>query len=99
VDGPAAAALFGAEGTFSLRPERVRVVSADVTPPAGEASADGRLLDVVYAGATLRRVVALDAGPVFVSTEPSTMPRSGAEPRRGDHVRVTWVAGSVYRLN
>jgi putative spermidine/putrescine transport system ATP-binding protein len=95
VDGAAALALFGADGVFSLRPERVVLLSAG----SSDGLADGTVVDVVYAGAVVRRVVALDAGPVFVVTapaDPSAAVTSG--PRRGDRVRLGWSQESVYRL-
>jgi putative spermidine/putrescine transport system ATP-binding protein len=98
VVGPEAQRVFGVDGRFSLRPERLRVVALD-GPAGGDAStADGRLVDVVYAGATVRRVVALDAGPIFVCTEPSDGSGSAGVPHRGDRVRVEWAANAVYRL-
>jgi putative spermidine/putrescine transport system ATP-binding protein len=98
VEGSAARALFGAEGVFSLRPERIRVVAAGASARRGDGSADGGLVDVVYAGATVRRVVALDAGPVFIVTEPAAGAGIGEGPRRGDRVQLMWQESSVYRL-
>jgi putative spermidine/putrescine transport system ATP-binding protein len=97
VEGAAAEALFGTEGVFSLRPERIRIVPGDASPAPGERTALGRLVNVVYAGATLRRVVALEAGPVIVATEASE--EGVAQPAsRGSAVRVGWQDSSVYRL-
>jgi putative spermidine/putrescine transport system ATP-binding protein len=96
VAGEVAARLFGAAAAASLRPERVRVVPPGESTHAGEQSAEGQVVDVVYAGATTRRVVALDAGPVFVVVEAAIAPAVGA--RRGDRVRLAWDAESVYRL-
>ena len=94
-EGAAAVALFGAEGQFAVRPERL-TVHADGSVPAGS-SAAGEVLDVVFAGAVVRRVVTLDAGPTWVVTTPAT----GTAPtgaRRGDRVIVTWQQDAVRRV-
>ena len=98
VDGDAAQRLFGEPTASSLRPERIRVAAAGSAARPGEQTADGEVVDVVYAGATTRYVVALDAGPVFVVVEPV---RGGAPvdmPRRGTQVRLAWDKESVFRL-
>jgi putative spermidine/putrescine transport system ATP-binding protein len=97
IEGAAAVALFGSDGVFSIRPERMRLLAENSSTEPGERSAAGRLVDVVYAGATLRRVVALDVGPVIVLTQPA---QDGTEQsaRRGSAVRVGWQDSSVYRL-
>jgi putative spermidine/putrescine transport system ATP-binding protein len=97
VDGAAAMALFGSDGQFSLRPERIRLLPDGEPPRRDEQVAVGRLVDVVYAGATVRRVVALDAGPVLVSTESSTGSHEH-QPSRGSAVRLGWNSSSAYRL-
>jgi putative spermidine/putrescine transport system ATP-binding protein len=99
VEGAQAHTLFGVDGVFSLRPERIRVLAETGPAAAGESSAVGRLVDVVYAGATVRRVVALDAGPVFVVTEPATAPGPSNDLRRGTRVRLAWMQSSLYRLS
>jgi putative spermidine/putrescine transport system ATP-binding protein len=97
-DGAAAVALFGADGQFALRPERVRVLDSSGQPAAGESSAPGQVVDVVYAGALVRRVVVLDAGPTWVVTTPAAGGEAPTGPRRGDRVLVTWRDDAVRRL-
>jgi putative spermidine/putrescine transport system ATP-binding protein len=92
-DGAAAMALFGSEGQYSLRPERIHLVDLDVSQGAA-----AQVLDVVYAGALLRHVVTLDAGPTWVVTTPATGSEVGAAPRRGDRVHLTWNDDAVRRL-
>ena len=95
VEGDLAVRVFGDPRPASLRPERVRLLAADQRVGAGEQSAEGQVVDVVYAGATTRRVVALDAGPVFVVVEPTATANAA---RRGERVRLAWNPQSVYRL-
>jgi putative spermidine/putrescine transport system ATP-binding protein len=95
VEGDVAQSLFGAAGTFSLRPERIRLVPAGTAVEMGEGFAPGTVVDAVYAGATVRWVVTLEAGPAWVVTG-SADEASG--PRRGDRVQLVWRKQSVYRL-
>jgi putative spermidine/putrescine transport system ATP-binding protein len=98
IDGPVAHALLGVDGVFSIRPERLRLLPADGQPRTDELAAPGRLADSVYAGATVRHVVALDAGPIVVVVEPADAAEAMAV-RRGDAVCVAWKSDSVYRLD
>jgi putative spermidine/putrescine transport system ATP-binding protein len=87
--GEAARAVLGQNGTWSVRPERLRVddLSAPVAPD--EQSGEGTLRDLVYAGAVTRLVVDLDAGVPLVAA----VPGGGALPvglARGRRVRVVW---------
>ncbi|HET6818341.1 MAG TPA: ABC transporter ATP-binding protein [Mycobacteriales bacterium] len=97
VEGDAARQLFGDAARASLRPERLRVLPTGEAPRAGEHTAEGQVVDVVYAGATTRSVVSLDAGPIFVVVEPAAG-AAGESTRRGDRVRLAWDPASVYRL-
>jgi putative spermidine/putrescine transport system ATP-binding protein len=95
--GAAAVALFGEDGQFAVRPERLRVIGTGSRARAGEQQAGAEVLDVVFAGALVRRVVTLDAGPTWVITTPAEGgPPGGA--RRGDRVLVTWQQDAVRRL-
>jgi putative spermidine/putrescine transport system ATP-binding protein len=99
LDAPAARRVLGLDGTYSLRPERIRVCPADSIPVAGEQSAEGSVLDFVYAGATVRHVVALDGGPVLVASRANTHSHDAlAAPRRGDRVRLIWAADDALQL-
>ncbi|MCU1589261.1 MAG: spermidine/putrescine transporter ATPase, partial [Frankiales bacterium] len=92
-DGAAAQAVFGAEGQFALRPERIHLGSA-----VGRTGAAAEVLDVVFAGALLRHVVALDAGPTWVVTTPATGEDLRAVAQRGERVFLTWDDDAVRRL-
>jgi putative spermidine/putrescine transport system ATP-binding protein len=98
VEGEHARTLLGMDGTFSLRPERLRIGGPDEPPAPGQQSADGVVADVVYAGATWRYVVVLDDGPTFVITQATTGQESSALARRGSRVRVTWQKEDAFRV-
>jgi len=95
--GEQALALFGADGEFAVRPERLQVVPSGGRHLGGLQCAPGTVLDVVFAGPVVRRVVTLDAGPTWVVTSPA----DGAAPtdgRRGDRVDVLWQQDAVRRV-
>jgi len=91
LNGAVAEAIVGRAGTFTVRPEKIRL--ADPEGPVGddESSALGRIRTVVYLGPDTRYVVTLDAGSELVVTEQnlatSSMEALAAEGRR---VRLIW---------
>ena len=100
VEGDAARQIFGTEGPVSIRPERIRLLPEDAAAAGpDQRTTVGAVGDVVHAGAQVRYVVVLDAGPVFVVTRPAD---SGAAdhawPRRGDRVRLAWHPQSEHPL-
>ncbi|RCG33033.1 ABC transporter ATP-binding protein [Sphaerisporangium album] len=92
ISGEAAEAVLGRPGTFSVRPEKLRLV-LDLDAPVGDGdhSATGRIAEVVYAGAATRFVVDLDAGPRIVvlqqNLQVSSMDVTGLRETR---VRLVW---------
>jgi len=70
-----AKAVLGRDGTFTVRPEKIRMHDLDdadaapaVVGPA-DCTADGTVADVAYLGSETRYVVALDAGAELVVTQ------------------------------
>ena len=88
-----------------MRPERIRVLTEravgtggpDGDTPPGSVVAGGTVGEVVYAGATTRVVVVLDAGGELVALAPC---RGGRRTRagRGERVRLAWRPEDAYRL-
>ncbi len=97
VEGVAAVTLFGTEGPYALRPERLQLLVGEHSPGPGSGGATGHVVDLVSAGAQFRRVVALDLGPSWVVTTPATGDSSSG-PRRGDRVTLTWHDDAARRL-
>jgi putative spermidine/putrescine transport system ATP-binding protein len=62
VRGPLAVALTGRPGTFSVRPEKIRLAAPDTPTPPGYCRAPGRIRDVIYLGMHTRYLVELEAG-------------------------------------
>ncbi|MEU9885745.1 ABC transporter ATP-binding protein [Sphaerisporangium sp. NPDC051011] len=92
ISGEAAEAVLGRPGTFSVRPEKLRLaLDPDAPVGDGDHSATGQIAEVVYAGAATRFVVDLDAGPRLVvlqqNLQVSSMEVTGL---RGRRVRLVW---------
>jgi putative spermidine/putrescine transport system ATP-binding protein len=89
--GETARAVIGSDGTFTVRPEKIRIGRPDATPADDEQSADGRVKEVIYVGPDTRYLVALDVGGALVVTqqnlETSSMEVLGAQ---GETVRLFW---------
>ncbi|MGR6922213.1 ABC transporter ATP-binding protein [[Actinomadura] parvosata] len=92
IAGAAAEKLLGRSGTYSVRPEKLRVVPGEDAPTGpGERSAAGTVAQVVYAGPATRFVVDLDAGGRLIALQQnlqvSSMEVLGL---RGARVRLVW---------
>jgi putative spermidine/putrescine transport system ATP-binding protein len=98
IEGAASEELLGEVGTFSLRPERIRVCGPDDLPARDERCADGTVADVVYAGAVLRYVITLDAGPVFIATVTHNGIADTKPAARGSRTRLIWKSDHTYRV-
>ncbi|MFJ5829252.1 ABC transporter ATP-binding protein [Streptomyces sp. NPDC093089] len=63
LSGDTARRLVGSPGTYSIRPEKIRIVTEPAAPAdAGLATAAGTVAEVVYLGDSTRFLVDLDAG-------------------------------------
>jgi putative spermidine/putrescine transport system ATP-binding protein len=91
LSGPAAAAIVGREGTFTVRPEKIRLEAPDGAVGDDETTALGSIAEVVYLGADTRYFVRLDAGPTLVVTR-QNLATSSAEAlaQQGQPVRLVW---------
>ena len=83
-------------GTFTVRPEKIRLEIADDTPADAavaddEYAANGRIRSVVYLGPDTRYYVALDAGGELVVTQQNLATTSTEVlAQQGRTVRLTW---------
>ncbi|MFF4018910.1 ABC transporter ATP-binding protein [Streptomyces sp. NPDC001843] len=90
--GESAQRITGAPGTYSVRPEKIRVLkeSADVDEP-DHATATGTVAEVVYLGDSTRFLVDLDAGGRLTALQQNL--ETSAEDvaaYRGVRVRLQW---------
>jgi putative spermidine/putrescine transport system ATP-binding protein len=91
IAGEAARTITGRDGTFTVRPEKIRLLEPDEQAGAGQSTATGVVSDVAYLGSQTRFVVRLDVGGELVVTrqnlDTSSMEALAAMGRR---VRLVW---------
>ena len=91
LSGEAARQIVGRAGTFTVRPEKIRLAGPDDDVAADETSALGRIGEVVYLGSDTRYVVHLDLGPRLVVTQQNLATSSTqALAASGRRVRLIW---------
>ncbi|HEX9043565.1 MAG TPA: ABC transporter ATP-binding protein [Candidatus Limnocylindrales bacterium] len=89
--GEAARAIVGDDGTFTVRPEKIRLTDPSETPAPDETSALGMIRDVVYLGPETRYLVQLDAGSELLVTQQNLATSSSeALAAKGRAVRLVW---------
>jgi putative spermidine/putrescine transport system ATP-binding protein len=89
--GDAAKNVFGEAGTFSVRPEKIRVAAVDEQPGADESSSLGVISKVIYLGPETRLIVDLDGGGQLAVMQQNLNTESAAAlALEGKQVRLTW---------
>ncbi len=97
--GAAAQALVGADGLFTVRPEKIRITDPGAPIGDDEVGADGTIRNVVYLGPDTRYIVALDAGSELVVTQQNlTRTSMEALAAQGQAVRLAWKRQHVLRV-
>jgi putative spermidine/putrescine transport system ATP-binding protein len=89
----AARQVVGRDGTWSVRPEKIRIERDDdgATAAAGH-GASGTVREVVYVGSATRFVVDLDVGGTLVTLQQNLQTSSmDVHGLRGARVRLTWL--------
>jgi putative spermidine/putrescine transport system ATP-binding protein len=89
--GDVAHEVVGQTGTFTVRPEKIRLADPDAPVAGDESSALGYIRDVAYLGPDTRYIVVLDAGPELVVTQ-QNLATSSTEvlAAHGRAVRLVW---------
>ncbi|MEO8228876.1 MAG: ABC transporter ATP-binding protein [Chloroflexota bacterium] len=89
--GEVAERIVGRPGTFTVRPEKIRMAEPTDVPGEDETSATGRIREVIYLGPDTRYVVALDAGGELVVTAQNlSISSMEALAAQGRSVRLIW---------
>jgi putative spermidine/putrescine transport system ATP-binding protein len=89
--GDVARSIIGRDGTFTIRPEKIRLAEPDAVVGPDEAGAAGTIQDVVYLGPDTRYIVGLDAGSRLVVTQQNLATTSTeALADQGKAVRLVW---------
>ncbi|CAN5501429.1 ABC transporter ATP-binding protein [soil metagenome] len=89
--GEAGQRILGRPGTFTIRPEKIRLAPPETEAGDGETAASGTIRDVVYLGPDTRYIVELDAGASLVVTQQNLATSSTeALAQQGTAVRLIW---------
>jgi putative spermidine/putrescine transport system ATP-binding protein len=89
--GAVAETIIGSVGTFTIRPEKIRLAAPDALVGPDETSATGVVRGVVYLGPDTRYVVRLIAGADLVVTQQNLSTSSTeALAQEGRTVRLVW---------
>ena len=89
--GEVARTIVGRDGTFTVRPEKIRLADPHSAPGPADVSALGRIREVAYVGPDTRYFVTLEAGPELVVTQQNLSTTSSeALAQRGRTVRLIW---------
>jgi putative spermidine/putrescine transport system ATP-binding protein len=89
--GAVAESIIGSAGTFTIRPEKIRLAAPDALVGSDETSATGVVRGVVYLGPDTRYVVRLVAGADLVVTQQNLSTSSTeALAQEGRSVRLVW---------
>ncbi|HEY7400645.1 MAG TPA: ABC transporter ATP-binding protein [Actinomycetota bacterium] len=89
--GDAAKAVTGSEAAFTIRPEKISMVSPEQRATADDCTATGHVRDVVYLGAITRYIVDLDVGGTLVVMQQNLATSSmEALQVKGKAVRLVW---------
>ena len=91
LSGEAATQVLGKQGTWSVRPEKIRIAAADAVPAGDEDGAPGTVREVVYVGSATRFLVDLDAGASLVALQQNLQTSSmDVLGMRGSRVLLAW---------
>jgi putative spermidine/putrescine transport system ATP-binding protein len=98
LEGAAAEAVLGRAGTWSVRPEKIRVIDADARPGDGEHVVPGTVREVVYVGMSTRFVVDLAVGGSLMAVQQNSEMSTDLSHLRGQQVQLVWDARHEYRV-
>jgi len=89
--GPAAERIVGRAGTYTVRPEKIRIGGPEAVAEPDESTATGTITGVAYLGPDTRYVVDLDEGARLVVTQQNLATTSTeALAQNGRAVRLIW---------
>jgi putative spermidine/putrescine transport system ATP-binding protein len=89
--GEVARTIIGEPGTYTVRPEKIRLAEPEAIVGADETSTLGHIADVVYLGPDTRYIVALEAGAALMVTQQNLATSSTeALALQGRAVRLVW---------
>jgi putative spermidine/putrescine transport system ATP-binding protein len=91
IGGPVAESILGRAGTFTIRPEKIRLADPDTAPGPDEVRVGGTVREVIYVGPDTRYLVDLEPGGELVVTQQNlTTSSADALDARGRSVGLIW---------
>lgn len=97
--GDAARQVVGREGTWSVRPEKIRIEREEAGGAAGGHGTAGTVREVVYVGSATRFVVDLDVGGTLVALQQNLQTSSmDVQQLRGARVQLAWRPEHEFRV-
>jgi putative spermidine/putrescine transport system ATP-binding protein len=98
--GRVAADVAGRDGTFTIRPEKIRLAEPGDAVAADEATVLGHVREVVYLGPDTRYIVTLDAGQELVVTQQNLATSSmDVLATKGRAVRLIWKRQHIFPVH
>lgn len=95
-----ALAVLGNSGTWSIRPEKIRVAAAGTAATAGERAVVGTVREVIYVGMSTRMVIDLAPGGSLVAVEQNSGRHADQRlAMRGENVTLLWNTEHEYSVN
>jgi len=94
----AAEAVLGRPGTWSVRPEKIRVIGVDEPVGDGRHAVRGTVREVVYVGMSTRFVVDLEVGGSLMAVQQNSEMSTDLGHMRGQPVLLTWDTQHEYKV-
>ncbi len=98
LESTAAEAVLGRSGTWSVRPEKIRVIGVEESVPDGQHAVRGTVREVVYVGMSTRFVVDLAVGGSLSAVQQNSEMSTDLSHLRGQDVQLTWDTRHEYRV-
>ncbi|MBI1349668.1 MAG: ATP-binding cassette domain-containing protein [Actinomycetales bacterium] len=94
----AAQAVLGKPGTWSVRPEKIRVIGTDEPVREGEHAVRGTVREVIYVGMSTRFVVDLEVGGSLMAVQQNAEGSTDLGHMRGQPVLLVWNTRHEYKV-
>jgi putative spermidine/putrescine transport system ATP-binding protein len=98
LESAASQAVLGRPGTWSVRPEKIRVLAVDESPADGQHAVRGTVREVVYVGMSTRFVVDLEVGGSLTVVQQNSEMTTDLAHLRGQPVQLAWDSRHEYQV-
>ncbi|MEY4136896.1 MAG: hypothetical protein RL205_1024, partial [Actinomycetota bacterium] len=95
-----ARAILGSDGTWSIRPEKIRIAAVGTSAGESERAVNGTVREVIYVGMSTRMVIDLAPGGTLVAVEQNSGRHADQRlAMRGQDVTLLWSTEHEYSVN